>query len=195
MIETPLYGRFIGENRKLVFTVPIAYLGLVRLCVISGIAVFAYGFFGPMLGMELPLYQQWWLMLGLLLMVAGAAATFSLQSITLDLRERIYRRRQGPGLIPSTTRGSISDLDAMVLLTEQNLGMGGVTYHLVLHWKGRKEPPMVVQSDTRVLPSGAPLNGAAGPLLQKGMDFAKALGIPFYDNSHFPSKNPTPFLS
>ncbi len=194
MLETPLYGRFIGENKKLVFGPVGPYTALVRACVIGGCLVTAVGVFAPPLGVELPIYDAWWVGLGVAVALAGIAVAFSLQSVVFDLRERIYRRRQGPGLIPKTTRGRVSDLDAVVLIAEPNslIFGGGVTYHLVLHWKGQREPVLVLQQDTRPLPAGQPMNAATGPLHQRGMQYARALGVPFYDNSHFPSPNPFP---
>ena len=96
----------------------------------------------------------------------------------------------------ASSQGSIAELDAIVLISEPNSRMinGAITYHLVLHWKGERQPPLVLQQDTRALPGGQPLNYAAAPLLATGMGYAKALGLPFYDNSHFPSANPVPLM-
>ena len=196
MLETPLYGKFVGENRRLVFAPTGPYYFLVRACVIGGAVGAAAGLLAPLIGVELPVNSVWWFFTGLMVAGAGVAAAYSLQSVVFDLRERTYRRRQGPGAFPSTTRGSLNDLDAVVLITEPNSRIihGGVTHHLVLHWKGQREPVLVLQQETRSLPSGLPLNGGAGPLLQRGMQYATALGVPFYDNSHFPSANPVPIL-
>ena len=86
----------------------------------------------------------------------------------------------------------MNELDAVVLISEPNSRMlnGGVTYHLVLHWRGATQPPMVLQQDTRVLPSGQPLNLAASQILQLGLAYAHALGLKFFDNSHFASPCP-----
>jgi hypothetical protein len=156
----------------------------------------ALGVAAPMFNIELPFFQGWWVLTGLAVALAGVLAAYSLQSVVFDLRERTYRRRTGAGVFPKTTRGRISDLDAVVLIAEAGAVMfgGGVTYHLVLHWKGQREPTLVLQQDTRVLPPGQPLNAAAGPMLQRGMQYARALGLPFYDNSHFLSPNPFPLL-
>jgi hypothetical protein len=40
-----------------------------------------------------------------------------------------------------------------------------------------------------------PLNAGAGYLLQVGIKYANALGIKYYDNSHFPSANPVGVLT
>ncbi|RYG48727.1 hypothetical protein EON79_03615 [bacterium] len=187
MLETPLYGKFQGE-RRLAFLPPAIYLALVRICMGGGALMIVYGLFFEVGAF----YPEWWQMIGFLVALAGVLASFALQSVTFDLRERTYVRRQGPGLFPSMTRGRLDELDAVVLISEPNsrLMAGGVTYHLMLHWKGVKEPPMVLQQDTRVLPSGMPLNHGAAQILTVGSRYAKALGVSFYDNSHFPSANP-----
>jgi hypothetical protein len=196
MLETPLYGRFVGENRRLVFAPTGPYHALVRASVIGGFVMAVLGLAFGVGFVNLPFYPAWWLYLGLAVAGAGALGALSLRSVVFDLRERTYRRREGPGLFPATSRGSINELDAIVLIAEPNarLLMGGVTYHLVLHWKGARLHPLVLQQDTRVLPGGQPLNAGSAQLLQLGMRYAAALGLPIYDNSHFPSKNPFPIL-
>jgi len=169
------------------------YQVLVKGTVGLGAFMTLYGLGSAVFGYEVAyFYQQWWLMIGALVVMAGILAALSLQSITFDLKERFYRRRQGPGFLPRGTHGSLNDLDAVVLLAEPNSRMitGGVTYHLVLHWKNNKEPLMVLQQDTRQVAPGQPLNYAATQLLNQGMAYARALNLPFYDNSHFPSKCP-----
>jgi hypothetical protein len=143
----------------------------------------------------LPLYPAWWTAVGASVMVAGVGAALSLQTIAFDLRERIYRRRQGPGFFPRFTRGRLDDLDAIVVLAEHNAGAipPSVTYHVVLHWKAGKEPIIVLQKDTRFLSSGQPLNAQAGPIIQLAGRYAQALGIKFFDNTYFSSVCPVPF--
>lgn len=196
MLETPLYGRFIGENKKLVFGPTGPYVVLVRFCVVGGALGVLAGAATPGMGIQLPEYPLWWILTGGMVCLAGVLAAWSLELVVFDLKERVYRRRQGPGLFHRTTRGRLSDLDAVVLISEPNprILAGGVTYHLVLHWKMLKERPMVLQQDTRAVPAGQPLNAAAGPIYQRGVAYAKALGLPFYDNSHFASSNPLPIL-
>lgn len=194
MIETPLFGRFYGENRRLVFQPALPYLALVRGTIGVGAFMVFLGLFGSFF-MELPLYPQWWQSVGAMVGVAGVGAMLSLTSISFDLRERHYRRRQGASRWLTGTSGSLNDLDALVLIAETIPGLSSqVTYHLVLHWKGKKEPPMVLQQDTRSLLTGQPLNSSVGPLLQAASAYANALGLPLYDNSHFPSPNPVRLL-
>ncbi|HSI74233.1 MAG TPA: hypothetical protein VK934_13735 [Fimbriimonas sp.] len=192
MLETPLYGRFQGEGRRLVFGPPLIYLHLVKACAAVGGGMVLYGFYAMATGEAVAAYPAWWVMIGLLVAGAAGLAAASLQSITFDLRERVYTRRQGPGMFPRVTRGPISNVDAIVAISEPNqrLQAAGVTYHLVLHWKGQMEPLMVLQQDTRQMVSGQPMNVAAAQLVSQGAAYAKAMGIPFYDNTQFASKCP-----
>ncbi len=194
MIETPLFGRFYGENKRLVFAAPAPYQVLVKGCLIGGPGMFVVGVGMAAFSIEGPLYPEWWLGVGALVTLAGMAAAFSLTNISFDLIERRYRRRQGPGLFVKTRIGSLNELDALVLIAEPNsqLLAGGITYHLVLHWRGEAQPIMVLQQDSRMQPGGQPMNLGGQQLLSLGLNYAKALGIPFYDNSHFASKCPVP---
>jgi hypothetical protein len=192
MLETPLYGRFQGEGRRLVFGPPLLYLHLVKACTGVGVAMSLYGLYALATGEAVAVYPAWWVLVGVLVAGAAGLAAASLQSISFDLRERFYTRRQGPGFLPRVTRGPIDGLDAIVAISEPNqrLHAMGVTYHLVLHWKGHRGPLMVLQQDSRQMISGQPLNIAAAQLVAQGASYAKALGIPFYDNTHFASKCP-----
>lgn len=192
MLETPLYGKFQREGKRLVFGPPAMYDHLVKGVGGLGAMMAIYGLFSSATGGATPVYPMWWVLIGTLLLGAAGLAAASLQSISFDLRERVYLRRQGPGMFPRITRGPISALDALVAISEPNsrLISGGVTYHLVLYWKGQQEPLMVLQQDTRQLPMGQPLNIGAAPLLGLGAQFASALGLPYHDNTSFASKCP-----
>jgi hypothetical protein len=170
----------------------LIYLHLVKACAAFGGGMAVYGLYAMATGEVIAVYPQWWVMIGALLAGAAGLAAASLQSITFDLKERVYTRRQGPGMFPRVTRGPISNLDAVVAISEPNqrLQAMGVTYHLVLHWKGQAEPLMVLQQDSRQMVSGQPLNIAAAQLVAQGAAYAKALGLPFYDNTSFASKCP-----
>ncbi len=192
MLETPLYGKFQREGRRLVFGPPAVYQSLIQGVGIVGGLMAAYGLYSTALGEPTPVYPMWWTLIGALLLGAAGLAAASLQSITFDLKERMYLRRQGPGLFPRVSRGPISALDALVAISEPNSRLinGGVTYHLVLYWKGQREPLMVLQQDTRQLPAGQPLNIGAAQLLERGAQFAAAIGLPYHDNTQFASKCP-----
>jgi hypothetical protein len=194
MLETPLFGRFGKENRRLVFGPTRTYDLLVNATAIGGFVLTLASFkegglteFWPGFGPE------WCRYTGLAVMGASAWAYFSLVRISFDLKNGTYWRRQGPGFLPQMSSGLVADLDALVLIAETNAGLnGGVTYHLVLHWKHAKRPLMVVQNDTRTLRPGEPLQSGGVQLMTLGVQYAKALGIPFYDNSHFSSRCPVP---
>lgn len=176
----------------LVFSAPTAYHALVRACVIGGGLSTLYGVLGFFGITEPPVGTFWWACTSLAVCLAGVFAAYSLVMIRFDAKSGLYRRREGGGAFGTTTAGALSDLDALVLIAEPNSRMvnGGVTYHLVLHWKGAKEPPMVVQQDTRALPPGQPLNTWAQPLRERGVKYAQTLKVPFYDNAHFASPCP-----
>ena len=192
MLETPLYGKFANEDRILVFSAPTAYHTLIRTCVVGGGLATVYGALGFVGVTNPPIGTLWWFLTSLAVCLAGVFAAYSLVMIRLDARSGQYRRREGGGAFGRTTGGPLGNLDALVLIAEPNSRMvqNGVTYHLVLHWKGGLEPPMVVQNDTRALVPGQPLNMGAAPLRERGMKYAQAIKVPFYDNAHFASANP-----
>jgi len=194
MIETPLFGRFMGEDKRLVFSAPMPYHHLVRASIGGGAGMMLIGLLAGATHADAGPDPWWWMFFGLLVLLSGVAAMFSLTSISFDLGERFYRRRQGPGMFSGLRVGKVSELDALVLISEPNPAYmaGGVTYHLVLHWKGEAQPIMVLQQDTRMLPPGQPLNIGAHQLLAEGLKYAQAIGIPFFDNSHFASQCPVP---
>jgi len=181
MLETPLFGRFLGENKYLIFAPAKEYLWLVAVCVFGGAVVGVWGVVAQ---------DFYWTCLGVAVCMAGVWGAASLHWISFNLREHVYTRRQGPGLFPKTTRGSFKDLEVIFLLTEQRLIMGQVTYRLLLQWRNHKEPPMVLTQTYFILAPGMPLNYGAGPLFHFGTKASQALGIPLVDNAHFLSANP-----
>lgn len=173
---------------------PTPYQMLLKGTLIGGPGMILFGFFQQATGFDGPFTSEWWIVTGIAVFLAGVAAAFSLPSIAFDLGERHYKRRQGPGMFQTLRHGSVNELDAIVLIAEPNSRYlaGGVTYHLVLHWKGEAQPIMVLQQDTRLLVPGQPLNLGAQQLLTVGLRYAQAIGIQFFDNSHFASKCPVP---
>ena len=192
MLETPLFGKFANEDRILVFSAPTAYHALIRACVVGGGLATVYGVMGFMGITEPPVGTLWWTCTSLAVGLAGVFAAYSLVMIRFDTKVGAYRRREGANAFGATTTGPLADLDAVVLIAEPNSRMvqNGVTYHLVLHWKAGKEAPMVLQNDTRSLPAGQPLDVGSQPLRDRGIRYAKALKVPFYDNAHFASACP-----
>lgn len=191
MIETPLVGRFDDEDRRLAFGPPFPYYHIVTTTLVAGLVSIVIGLSGQEIGPG----AWWWRGLGIALLAAWAIAWLFLPSVVFSERDRTYRRREGAGGIARRTHGEWRALDAVVLIAEPNGRFtGGVTYHLVLHWKGHAEPPLVLGYDTRVLVPGAPLASAAGPLRERGRRYAEFLGVTFYDNAHFPGRNPQALL-
>jgi hypothetical protein len=195
MLETPLFGRFGKENRRLVFGPTRAYDTFVNATAGVGALLFLSSFRSEGLtDYFMGFSPEWCFFIGLMVLGASVWAYLSLVRISFDLKNGTFWRRQGPGFLPRMMTGKVADLDALVLIAESNAGIsGGVTYHLVLHWKQNlRVPLMVVQNDTRNLRPGEPLQSGGVQLMQQGAQYAKALGIPFYDNSHFASKCPVP---
>ena len=185
MLETPLFGRFLGENKYLVFAPAKEYLWLVAACVFGGALVGVWG---------VAVQSFYWTCVGVAVCMAGIWGAASLHWISFNLRERVYTRRQGPGMFPKTTRGSFNDLEVIFLLAGQHLLAGKITYRLLLQWRAHKEPPMVLTQTYFMLGPGMPTNAGAGPLFHLGTKAGQALGIPLVDNAHFLSANPVPLV-
>lgn len=189
MLQTRLYPYFLGEGKRIMFAAAPAYLWLVRICVIGGIAAALAGFVAPTLGIELPLYPFWWVLVGSLVAAAGILAALSLPSIHFNVRERVYRRWDGIASLGRQTRGRFDALDAVVVSAHQSLtasvlaGGLGVEFRLTLYWKGQLQPPLLLALDHRSIPGGSPLSVAAGPMLQLAQRLGSAIGTPVYDNS------------
>jgi hypothetical protein len=184
MLETPLFGRFLGENKYLIFAPAQEYLWLVGGCVLGGLGGVVYGMVGR------SIYPTF---VGSMIFAAGSWGALSLQWISFNLRERVYRRRQGPGFFPHTTTGSFNDLEVLFLLAEERyIVTRQATYRLYLQWRGNREPGMVLQQDYQNIPAGYPLNSGAGRMFHLGVKAANALGIPFVDQAHIPAPCPVP---
>lgn len=192
-LETPLVGRFIGENRKLVFAPPRWYDVLVISCLVLGAALFL-GILDGRSMFFLPVGRTWSVWVGAALLGAGAWALLSNERMACDLRSRTYSRLEGAGVVKRFRRGSLAYLDALVLSAEERplgaIGLRQVTYRLVLHWKGAREPLLVIGRVDRTLTANVPLNSAAGEMLALGARYAKELQVPFYDNAYFSSSSP-----
>ncbi len=141
MIETPIVGRFQGEGRRLIFGPPALYHRFVWTVGIAG-GLFVLRSFLPL---DFGPWPAWWLGVGTMVILASVLAALSLQLVVFDLKERTYRRRQGPGVLPRRTHGRLDTLDAVVVIAETSGLLPQVTYHVVLHWKaGTTEPPLVL---------------------------------------------------
>jgi len=193
-LETPLSGRFFGENKLLVFAPPLWYDALVLVCFLGGPAFAIYSLMNG--GLQIGNAPMLGFFIGAMVTIAGAWAAFSNERMWCDLRRRTYWRREGQGLSKTTYRGSLDDLDAVVLMTEEWPALLGnsrpVIYRLVLHWRAGVQPLMVVEVERHVVPCHEPMNSRAGLLLHKGSRYAHALGVTFYDNSYYHSPCPVP---
>lgn len=191
-LETPLSGRFWGENKRLLFAPPQWYQLLVAGCFVAGTLVLASLLFPlPLIGRIFSLEIGIWL--GPVLIMSGFWAVLSSEYMLCDLRSRTYYRREGGAAFRLGKRGSLIDLDAVVLLTEVLSVPSAsrvVVYRLVLYWKGQVEPLLIVERDQMLCRSGQPLNFGCGRLLALGQRFGDALGVPFYDNSQYASPKP-----
>ena len=185
-------GRFYGENKRLVFAPPLWYDLLVMVCFLGGpaFAIFSLMHGGLQIG-NAPLVGFF---VGIMVTAAGAWAAFSNERMGCDLRNRTYTRLEGQGLSKKLTRGSLGELDAVVLLTEEwavPLGSARpVIYRLVLHWKNGMQPLLVVDVERHMIPNQEPMHARVAVMLNKGSRYAHALGVTFYDNSYYHSPCP-----
>lgn len=136
-----------------------------------------------------PVQRTW---LGAAVFMAGLWALLSNERMSVDLRSRTYVRLEGQGLFKRLTKGTLAEIDAVVALTEApSRGMGSVTVHrTVLYWKGGRLPPLIVSQSVVGATVGTALNAHAGPLVARSAAFARAMGLPFYDNTAFLSPEP-----
>jgi hypothetical protein len=171
------------------FAAAPGYLVLVRLCLWGGLGAAVMGVFATLGGIVLPPYSLWWVFVGGMVCSAGILATMALPSISFDLREKTYRRRDSAFGFGRTVRGSIANIDAVVITAHHDLGTslvsGGqaVEFRLVLHWRGGVEPPLLAALDYRRIPPGMAPSQAGAMMLQLGQRVATALEKPAYDNT------------
>lgn len=192
-LETPLQGRFMRENTRLIIAPPRWYDVLVVSCVGFG----AFLFLGDLGLAHLGIFEQTehvFTFIGLSVIGAGVWAAFSNERMTIDVRGRTYARLEGQFVGKRLTRGSLNELQGVVLMSQELtfgiIGARQVIYRLVVYWKGSKEPPLVIARDERSLPVGVPINAAAGQIAQWGQVVSKSMGVPFYDYSYQNSAGP-----
>lgn len=185
-LETPLVGRFSRENTRLVFAPPLWYDGLVLLCILAGLVFSVTNFVGG---------DGVWAFISLLVFLAGIWGALSNERMVCDLRSRTYARLEGQNFFQKRiTKGSMDELDAIVLMAENAPLQGQVIYRLVIYWKGMRQPLLVVERDPQRATPGMPINYRAGRLLQRGSVYAQHMRLPFYDNSHLQGRSPVPVL-
>ncbi|MBS1704683.1 MAG: hypothetical protein JST40_02330 [Armatimonadetes bacterium] len=189
-------ARYLEERRILSFAPPLWYEMLVRgVFVVAGLCLIK-GFF-PTLGTDwLPFWSintgGYWMILGLALAGAGLWAYLSNERLVCDLRKGTYLRFEANRIL----RGSLAELDAIVLITEVNPPSfhGKMIYRLVLHWKNAVHPLLVLETAMFPFVQGMALNSSSAQIAARGNYFAQILGLKFFDNSHFASPNPVPVI-
>lgn len=191
-LETPLRGRFWGENRRLLFAPPAWYDHLVLACIFGGgaVALIQLGLRG-LSAVTDPLVTFW---VPFAVCLAGIWALLSSERMTVDLKARTYTRREGQGLWKRWTRGSLDEIDAIVVTSEvYPVGAGLaplIIYRSCLHWKQSRQPLLVVDRQEAPLAPGQPINSRAGEIVLRASRYAQAMGIRVFDNSHFASPAP-----
>ena len=131
--------------------------------------------------------------------LSGLWAALSNERMSCDLRNRTYTRFEGQSLAKRVSRGSLSELYGLVLMSQDTMlpGLGGgrtVVYRVVLYWKGSKEPLLVVDRESVTIPINAPLNAGSAAIGQRGYRYAQGLGVPYYDYSNVNSPGPLPVV-
>lgn len=192
-LETPLAGRFFRETR-LLFAPPVWYDVLV----VASTALGGLLVFGALGGLGIPLFGGGFrlLLLGTAVGLSGLWAAASNERMHCNLSSRTYARLQGQGVFKRWVKGSLDELDALVLISTEVATVGSrvVDYRLVLHWKNASQPILVVEQRRVTLGVGQPLNSRVGDLLARGQRYASAMKLGYYDNSYFHSPAPVPVL-
>lgn len=188
-LETPLSGRFWGENKRLVFAPPAWYQGLVACCLGGGGLLFL----GGLAAWQWVPMSSTGVWLGPALFLSGVWAALSMEYAVFDLKSRTYARREGQGFFKRTRRGSIAEVDAVVVYAEQypfTVVRSSVVYRTVVHWKHASVPLLVAEREVASLQSGAALNASSSNVVARAQRYASALGVKFFDNSYFHSPAP-----
>jgi len=198
MLATPLSGRFIGENRKLVFAPPEWYFWLIYATGIAALVFLGFGLGAFRSDSFLLNNPPVCMLTGALLALAALFAFVSLERITFDLRERIYRRWFGQSFLPGYAHGRLDELESIVVLAQElpfspKHPSRTAVYRIVFVWKAGKLPLMV--GEEAQVPLGVqPLASGASSALQRAATFGRALGIPVYDQTAVSSAHPVPIV-
>lgn len=193
-LETPISG-WLWRERRLIFSPPRWYDILTWACLVFGAYTFCSAIL-PVYWLPRVLGEEVDPWLGPLVFFAGLWGMLSSERLTCDLKKRTYARREGQSMFKRRYTGSLDELDAIVLVAQQywypTPASPAVIYRLVLHWKGSRQPLLIVERETAGLRQNQPLNAGAGRLAALGQTYARLLGIKFFDNSYFHSPEPLP---
>lgn len=179
-LETPIQPRFIREGRKFLVAAPAPYLSFASGTIIAGGAFFLLGILGivgfwPAFGRATLIF-----LVGIAVAVSGFLAHLSLDFAEFDIKERIYKRRQGSGALKSLRKGNFNELQVITFSAGPGSGLrtGKPVARLILYWKNPAQAPLVVFD--QVVPT---LPGQAipdyGSVQQFGAHIASAIGIPY----------------
>ncbi len=186
-LEVPIQGRLIRET-VLFFGPPAWHDALVFACLAGGAALSLSALIGFFF------LHPW---VGPAVFLAGLWGLLSTERLVVNLKTGTYHLQVQPRW--KIIKGSISEWDALNIVAE-NRGLPGlspgsswsVVYHLVLHWKGGRKAPMVLQRLTASVPVGYPLEPAAQPLTAQASVFGRLMGLPVYLSLGGFSPNPRP---
>jgi hypothetical protein len=175
MLETPTFGKYGREERTLTFEAATPYIVFVYLTILFGAWFALTNYLND---------HRIYFLTGLAVILAGIWANLSMTRIRFDLRNRTYRRRQGPGIIGQKLwTGTIDEIDAIVVLREDSLR--GPRFHIVIYWKQQRCPLMALESEFTANPA---------KIFAKAQRYSASLRLPLYDNTSFASPSPIPIF-
>lgn len=187
-LEAPLKGRLIRE-RYLIFAPPLWYDLLIAAVAVGGFGSAALALVGkgPAIGI---LGEQYCLIFGSLFGLAALWAALTNERMSIDIRKGTYARLEGQQILRRVTRGSVSELYGIALMTSQHPLRPIYIYRLVLYWNANRHPLLVIQSgEARIMP-GRPINYGAGQLHHVGQQWSRYLNIQYADASSHLSPDP-----
>lgn len=188
-LEVPIQGRLIRE-RILFFGPPAWHDALVALCLAGGLFMSVSALLGHA-------FLHFWF--GPAVMLAGLWGLLSTERLAVNLQKGTYHLQVHPRWKVQT--GSTAEWDALNVVAERRdlPGLGSsssasVVFHLVLHYKGGRRAPMVINRLSAPVPHGYPLESAAQPLIAQASAYGRLMGLPVYLSLGGFSPNPRPLV-
>ncbi len=186
-LEVPIQGRLIRES-VLFFGPPAWHDALVALCLAGGLFLSLATLIGQ------PFLHFW---LGPAILFAGLWGLLSTERLAVNLRKGTYHLQLHPKWM--VLKGTISEWDALNVVAERrdlpglgSMSSASVVFHLVLHYKGGRRPPMVLSRLSASVPHGCPLEQAAQPLVSQASAYGRLMGLPVFLSLGGFSPNPRP---
>lgn len=187
-------GRLIRE-RVLIFAPPLWYDVLILMCILGGFgsAILALTDHLPGPASSL-LGDDYWKIFGTLFGLAGAWAAVSNERLSIDIRKGTYARLEGQGFLKRITRGTVAEFHVIALMT--SMEPSGLTYRLVLYWKGGRQPIFILsqQKGPFMAQVGGMINAGAGKINYYGQSWSRILNVPYMDISGQLSPGPLPIV-